>query len=210
MRNSFFERWIKFIRNWLFPGSASYWENHYRAGGDSGTGSYGSSAEYKANFLNQFVKDNDIKSVIEFGCGDGNQVMQFHFPNYIGLDTSNTAVEKCMNAFKGDPSKKFFTAEKKTKDLKGELAISLDVIYHLIEDKVYENYMKQLFDSATRFVIIYAWDVESDKEYHVKHRKFSDWIKENISDFHLVNKIKSLSFSDFYIFQKVTSHLEIS
>ena len=202
MRNSFFERRIKSIRNKLFPGSASYWEKHYSMGGDSGTGSYGRSAEYKANFLNQFVKENHIKSVIEFGCGDGNQARQFHFPSYLGVDVSATAIQKCVDVCKNDPSKQFFTDDKIADGVKAELALSLDVIYHLIEDDIYENYMKALFNSATRYVIIYAWDVESDKEYHVKHRKFSEWIKDNVADFRLITKVKSSTFSDFYLYER--------
>lgn len=203
MRNPFFERWIKSIRNSLFPGSASYWENHYRAGGDSGTGSYGSSAEYKADFLNQFVKDHDINSVIEFGCGDGNQAMQFHFPSYIGLDISATAIDKCRNACKDDPSKKFFTYDVKSGALKAELAISLDVIYHLIEDKVYDNYMRRLFESASRYIIIYAWDVEDEKKYHVRHRRFSNWISINFPRFKLIDKVSKTSLCDFFVYQKI-------
>ena len=38
---------------------------------------------------------------------------------------------------------------------RAELALSLDVIYHLVEDTVYESYMGQLFDSATKYVIVY-------------------------------------------------------
>ena len=202
MRNSFFDRRIRYVRNKLFPGSASYWESHYRSGGDSGTGSYGRSAEYKANFLNGFVKDHQINTVIEFGCGDGNQVLQFHFPSYIGLDISNAAIEKCIHACQGDPSKNFFIYSSKTEGLKAELAISLDVIYHLIEDEVYENYMRRLFGSATRYVIIYAWDVESDMDYHVKHRKFSEWIENNVSEFRMLSKVKSSNFSDFYLYER--------
>jgi cyclopropane fatty-acyl-phospholipid synthase-like methyltransferase len=203
MRNPFTKWVIKKIRNTFFPGSALYWERHYSRDGDSGSGSYGRSAEYKADFLNRFVGDEHIQSVIEFGCGDGNQAMQFHFPSYIGLDVSSTAVEKCKEVCKDDPSKQFFVSNKKESKLKAELVLSLDVVYHLIEKEVYETYMNQLFDAATRFVIIYAWDVESDKNYHVKHRKFSEWIKENVPDFKLFNKIKNSTFSDFYIYQRI-------
>ncbi len=152
--------------------------------------------------MNQFVENNHIQSVIEFGCGDGNQAMQFNFPSYTGLDVSTTAIEKCGELCKNDPAKQFFILDEKTTGLKAELAISLDVIYHLIEKDVYENYMKQLFTAATKYVIIYAWDVESDKNYHVKHRKFSAWIKENVPEFKLFNKIKNSTFSDFYIYHR--------
>jgi SAM-dependent methyltransferase len=197
---------IKKVRNWVFPGSASYWEKRYRKNGNSGVGSYGRNAAYKAGVLNEFVRNNNIKSVLELGCGDGNQAMQFDFPGYTGLDISPTAIKKCLDRYKGDPAKQFFISGENTNGLKAELALSLDVIYHLVEKEVYENYMKQLFAAATRYVIIYAWNVESEANYHVRHRKFSGWVKNNVSDFTLLNKIENSNFSDFYIYQRVGLH----
>lgn len=193
---------IKKLRNWIFPGSASYWERRYLKNGNSGAGSYGSNAAYKASILNQFTRNNNIKSVLEFGCGDGNQSRQFDFPDYIGLDVSPTAIEKCSELCKDDPSKQFFISDKTTTRLKAELAISLDVIYHLIEDEVYENYMKQLFAAATKYVIIYAWDVEERKKYHVRHRKFTKWIENEIIDFQLIERLSKDSYCDFFIYKK--------
>lgn len=203
MQNGLIEKVITKARNLIFPGSAAYWEKRYRKNGNSGAGSYGRNALYKATILNEFVRDNNIKSVIEFGCGDGNLAMQFHFPSYIGLDVSTAAIEKCSEVCKNDHDKQFFISDKRMAGLKAELAISLDVIYHLIEEEVYENYMKQLFAAATKYVIIYGWDVESDKNYHVKHRKFSEWIKDSVPDFKLFNQIKNPTFSDFYIYQRI-------
>ncbi|MGZ4333195.1 MAG: hypothetical protein ACXVRJ_02835, partial [Gaiellaceae bacterium] len=85
-----------------FRDSASYWERRYRSGGDSGQGSYGPHADHKAAFLNGFVADRGIGSVIEFGCGDGNQLSLARYPTYLGLDVSQTAVRSCIRRFAGD------------------------------------------------------------------------------------------------------------
>ena len=196
---------IKKIRNGLFPGSARYWENRYRKEGNSGNGSYGKNAIYKAGFLNEFVASNNIKKVIEFGCGDGNQLKQFNFPEYIGLDVSATIIQKCKTLFAGDPTKQFFhsaslPATKETL-LKADLVLSLDVIYHLVEDAIFESYMRDLFAASTKFVIIYAWDVEEGKKYHVRHRHFSQWIEKNITGFHLRNKVTHQNFCDFFVYE---------
>ena len=53
-----------------FSGSLSYWEERYSTGGNSGVGSYGKFAEFKATTLNEFVAKHNLRSVIEFGCGD--------------------------------------------------------------------------------------------------------------------------------------------
>ena len=51
-----------------------YWEGRYQSGGNSGSGSYNLLAQYKANFINEFLISHRIQSAIEFGCGDGNQL----------------------------------------------------------------------------------------------------------------------------------------
>ena len=204
--NKFGQNLLKKFKHTFFPGSAVYWESRYLKNGSSGDGSYGDSAKYKADIINQFVKENNIASVIEFGCGDGNQLMQFEFPSYIGLDVSPTAVKKCRSLFEEDSSKFFYLYNqedyrKNWKALNAELAMSLDVIYHLVEDDVYEQYMFDLFSSASRIVIIYAWDVEGENEYHLRHRKFSEWIERNTPGFQLIaHKKGTAAYCDFFIY----------
>jgi hypothetical protein len=52
-------------------------------------------AAFKAHILNDFIVDNDVRSLIEFGCRDGNQLRLCRYPQYIGIDVSPTAVAKC-------------------------------------------------------------------------------------------------------------------
>lgn len=200
------------INQWFknkFSDSATYWEKRYETNGTSGNGSYGELAEYKATVLNSFVEDNNINAIIEFGCGDGNQLGKFKFPNYLGLDVSATAIEKCRTIFKNDATKAFAVYkgnenyEPENKNI--ELALSLDVIYHLIEDEVFENYMWNLFRASKKFVIIYAWDTQQNKSFHVKHRRFTNWIDSNMAEWELKNKIGGghvAGACDFFIFKR--------
>jgi SAM-dependent methyltransferase len=194
--------------------SSDYWEKRYIDGGNSGAWSYGSLAEFKAEILNNFVNENNIQSVIEFGCGDGNQLLFLNYPKYTGYDVSKTAVALCRNKFMGDNSKQFYLLNEYHNE-KAELAISLDVIFHLIEDKVFDNYMTLLFSASERYVIIYSSNkIEYTPAKHVKHRKFMDWIEQNEREWQLIEKIPnrypgndkdgngSSSFCDFYIFEK--------
>ena len=140
-----------------FPGSHEYWEERYAAGGTSGRGSSGELASYKAKFLNEFVQERGITSVIEFGCGDGSQLSLTPYPKYIGLDVARTAIELCSNRFREDRRKSFFLYDPaafvdRHDIFRAELALSLDVIYHLTEDTVFESYMRHLFGAAEQFV----------------------------------------------------------
>jgi hypothetical protein len=192
-----------------FPTAELYWESRYLKNGTSGNGSYGDIAIYKAEILNKFVVDNDISKVIELGCGDGNQLKLLKIPFYIGLDVSLTAIKKCISIFRNDTTKSFFIYNNKAfvdniQLFKAELVLSLDVIYHLIEDDIYENYMHHLFESSSRFVIIYAWDTTSEKKFHVRHRKFTEWITTNKAGWHLIKKIENNTAPtcDFFIYEK--------
>jgi SAM-dependent methyltransferase len=198
-----------------FPGSEKYWVERYRKGGNSGAGSYNRLAEFKAEFLNNFVKEKNIKSVIEFGCGDGNQLRLAIYPQYVGFDISPIALSICRDIFQNDSTKSFKLMSDYNNEL-SELTLSLDVIYHLVEDEVFRSYMRRLFESSSRFVIIYSSNTDEQDEIqvpHVKHREFTRWLKENIQGWKLMSSVPNIypytgdikegSLADFYIYEKV-------
>ena len=205
-------------RRWLNQGrdfsSVDYWEKRYIQGGTSGVGSYGKFAHFKADVINEFLADNKISSVIEFGCGDGNQLLLAKYPYYLGVDVSEHAIQTCRMTYANDPTKHFALL----RDYKGEraeLALSLDVIYHLVEDEVYEEHLAHLFFSAERYVIIYSSNTEampSPAAPHIRHRKFTDFIFETYPEWRLLKIIlnrypfkgeyRTGSFCDFYIYEK--------
>src|SRR3989442_2092260 len=96
-----------FVTPYLFPGSQDYWIKRYAAGGNSGAGSCNALAKYKAEILNAFVRQRNIESVIEYGCGDGSQLLLAEYRNYIGFDVSDTAISLCKSKFANDRSKRF-------------------------------------------------------------------------------------------------------
>ncbi len=199
-----------------FIGSAHYWENRYRGGSNSGKGSYGELAKFKAEVLNALVQENSIRSVIEFGCGDGNQLALAAYSQYVGYDVSETAVELCRTTFANDSTKTFATVDEYQGE-RADLAISLDVLFHLVEDEVFEAYMHRLFGAAERFVVIYCSDVDRPiqaKSPHVRHRHFSSWVTRHLPLFQLVRRIENRyrdgrrtrqghsSPSDFFIYER--------
>lgn len=164
-------RWLP---SFLFRSSGSYWDQRYRLGGNSGSGSYGKAATYKADILNRFVADQGIHSVMEFGCGDGNQLTLATYPAYTGFDISPTAVSRCQTLFAADTSKRFALMDTYA-DEKADLSLSLDVLYHLVEDDVFSAYLSTLFNSTNRFVIIYSSDTDKPVKTmrHVRIRNVS-------------------------------------
>src|SRR5690348_14977223 len=129
-------RWRSSLARSRFQGSAHYWTRRYELGGDSGSGSQGQLAAFKADVLNGFVEEESVKSVIEFGCGDGNQLTLARYPLYVGFDISPEAVARCRRLFANDSSKSFALVAEYLNET-AELALSLDVVFHLVEDSVY-------------------------------------------------------------------------
>jgi SAM-dependent methyltransferase len=201
--------------------SQRYWEKRYAEGRDSGAGSYGRLSRFKAEVLNDFVAKNRLSTVLELGCGDGNQLKLAKYPRYIGMDVSKTAIQMCVDIFGADESKSFIYYDPEAfvdtaGFLKSDLTLSLDVIYHLIEDEVFESHMRLLFALSGKYVAVYAsnHNDNSDTAKHVKHRHFTEWIDENMSNWELVKKIenkypfdpknpKETSFADLYIYKNI-------
>lgn len=197
-----------------FAGSTSYWEQRYAEGGNSGAGSYNRLAEFKADYLNDFAARHGIQSVIEFGSGDGAQLELARYTSYVGVDVSQTAVEATRIRFAQDRSKRFLLADEVPPGMQAELSLSLDVIYHLVEDPTFEAYMRSLFDASSRFVIVYASNKEESVPLpHVRHRRFTDWVTRHQPNFILKERVPNVypfdehdpdntSFADFYVFER--------
>ena len=192
--------------------SREYWEARYAHGGNSGAGSYNRLAEFKAEIINDFIQKNQISSVIEWGCGDGNQLGLFLPIPYTGYDVSKTAVEICRKKYPG-ANKTFvcYDGSKQTVETR-ELALSLDVIYHLIEDEVFENYMYNLFHSSSKYICIYSNNYDLDLGGHQRNRNFTDYVSAKFPEWKQIARIKNrypydpknpgqTSLADFYIYE---------
>ncbi len=192
-----------------------YWQQRYKQGGTSGSGSYGRLAIFKAKILNQFVKNNNIQSVIEFGCGDGNQLSLSDYPLYKGFDISEEAVNICKFKFNHDLSKIFKT---EYNGEKCELGISLDVLFHLVDQEDWEKYIRQLFAASTKYVIIYSCNENAIKGkvygIHYYPRIFTSFIYREFPDFKFERMIcneypydesnpDNTSTSNFYIWKRL-------
>lgn len=172
----------------------AYWERRYAAGGTSGDGSYGRLAAFKANVLTEFIAQHAITSCIEFGCGDGNQLSMIPWPRYIGLDVSGTAVARCIKRYSDDPTKSFFLYQPAcfvdhNSLFRADVALSLDVVYHLTDDRQYDFYMTHLCEAANRFVVVYSTDRDRTDARHVRHREVTKWMASNATGFRLANRL---------------------
>jgi len=195
--------------------SGKYWEGRYAGGGNSGAGSYGRLADFKAEIINRMVDERGIRTAVDWGVGDGNQLTMLSIPNYLGVDVSQTVVEAARKKWSKDASKSFIHVSELPLSEKHDLSMSIDVIFHLVEDKVFSQYMNRLVDASRRWVLVYSSNYEGTKVagHHVRHRKFTDWMEMNAPHFRLVEEIPNrypfdesnqdhTSFADFFLFEK--------
>jgi len=195
--------------------SGHYWESRYFSGGNSGAGSYGRLAEFKSEVINRILKDNDIQTVVDWGVGDGNQLTMLSIPHYTGVDVSQTVVDRAVGRWNGDVSKEFLHTSELPLTEAQDLSMSIDVIFHLVEDRVFDEYMRRLVDGSKSFVLVYSSNYLGTRVagHHVLHRKFTDWMESNAPLFvlkeHIPNRYPfdesdqdNTSFADFYLFER--------
>ncbi|PZU81918.1 MAG: hypothetical protein DI528_20885 [Shinella sp.] len=194
--------------------SNSYWEKRYQAGGNSGAGSYDQLARYKGLVINLFAQQKKLKSFAELGSGDGNQLRYFNFEQYTGFDVSQAIIAKTKAMYAANPNYRFIWSAEPELDWEAheqeyECALSLDVLYHLIDDRVFTEYMDRLFSLSSRYVIIYASNFDAPDRngaMHVRHRKFVDFVAQRYPQWTLLKylenpfKFKLQTEADFAIY----------
>lgn len=185
--------------------SFKYWEKRYHKGKTSGNGSYGKLAVFKAEVINNFIKNHNVNSMIDFGCGDSNQASFFNCQKYVGFDSSKIAIDLCKKKFKGDTSRIFTNS---VKDLdKVDLTVSCEVLFHLIDFDIFIQYLQLLFKFSNKYVIIYSSNSEDTmpQASHMKHREFTSIVLKYFPNWKCIkmipNKYPKECFSDFYMYE---------
>jgi hypothetical protein len=171
--------------------STRFWNERYAEGGTSSPQPFGSRARFKAEILTRLLDTHNVGSVVEFGVGDGLQLSQIEYPRYIGYDVSPVAIQYCEWLFEGDPARQFRVCQ--ADEVIGErvdLAVSLNVIPHLIEDATFDRYMRNLFGCATKLVAIFSTDEDlSPGQPGERHRNFTAWVEREASMWRLAERI---------------------
>lgn len=197
--------------------SGAFWNTQYAQGGNSGTGSYNHLAQFKSDTINAFLIQNNIVTVLEIGCGDGNQLQQIQYAEYIGVDISPVIIEKNREKFIEDSRKQFYctlTERDQYVNRTYDLTISIDVIFHLTEEDAFHQYMDDLFTLSEKFVVIYSSNHEEYTRWpEFRHRNFTGYVQEHYPEWDLmkyipnkypyqIGKESETSASDFYFFRK--------
>lgn len=121
--------------------------------GTSGSGSSLDNAKPYFYFLQDFLKEKNITSVVDAGCGDWqfSRFINWDNINYIGYDASKIVIEKNTKAF-AKKNIRFIHENFINTDMpKADLLIMKEVLQHLSNENVHSA-LKQL--SKYKYVII--------------------------------------------------------
>jgi 2-polyprenyl-3-methyl-5-hydroxy-6-metoxy-1,4-benzoquinol methylase len=194
--------------------SKQFWVDRYEVGGNSGAGSTGRLNEFKTLFLNSLIEKFNITSIIDLGCGQGAILQNLRVSKYVGFDVSEKVIVELKESWQNCKNFEFRT----TSDVlePQELSLSFDVIFHLIEDEIYSEYISSLFSLSKKYVLICSSNTNrDDPEYatamHVKHRIFTDDVPSNfqLTEQHdnifpyLSTSPEDTSWSNFYLYEKI-------
>lgn len=190
---------------------AGYWDRRYREGRSSGAGSEGNEGQYKADYVSDFIHNRKIKSVIDWGCGDGQvlELIRLEDAQYIGIDVSKTIITRMRKKFaEFGPRYLFHTpdAYETFTRTRFDLALSLDVLFHLPDDRDYFSYLEHLFGSAEKYVMIYATNYAGGRTArHVYRRAFTPDIAERFPEWKLATVESPLRgfLASFFVYEKV-------
>lgn len=149
------------------------------------------------------IEREAIRSVIDWGCGDGGQLALVRLPAaYVGVDISRTAVAKCRTLF---PSRRFAVVtleDDPPKYCRGELGLSMDVIFHLVKDHDFKVYLRRLFSNAERFVCIYGTDYDEPQRAHMRHRHFTPYVGRYYPGWQLCDRPSKETGTGFFLYAR--------
>jgi SAM-dependent methyltransferase len=108
-------------------------------GNGSGNGSRPENTNYYREYLSSFIKDNNIKTVFDYGCGDWqfSHLIDWSGVNYTGVDCVKSLIEGHNKTYASDTIKfDHIDSVDKFLTYKGDLLILKDVLQHWLNDEI--------------------------------------------------------------------------
>lgn len=174
----------------------------------SGTGSRGKLAQFKADFVNKFITENKIESIIDFGCGDLENARLLKVKKYLGIDIVEHAHPSSVLSDTFETVVSRFDLFESTE--KADLSLCMDVLYHILEDEreYLKNTLDKIIESTKKYFIIYAQDsYQSDEILNYRNHLFNcPWRQiletKNVRLIDEQKKCQPESSARFFVYEK--------
>ena len=189
--------------------SRKYWNRRYSKGrGSSLVPQKKEILEFKSQSINFFIYQNNIKNMLDYGCGDGVFMNLLKVDQYHGVDISDGIISRLNEQYKHDNTKEFYWKREKP-NVKYDLVLSMDVMDNLVEDSLYNEYIGHCAKNCGKFLIVSGSNKSAPYSAgsYVKQRAFSEDLKN--ADFELVQQVEILdSGSYLYFYKKLTETMK--
>lgn len=181
------------------------WDEHYKSGGKSGDPSdYMKSREWKHALIAKYcdIKNN---SIIDVGCGDL-QFWQGRKPaKYIGIDISQTIIDAHTEKY---PDRQFICASSdESLDISADMVMCFDMLWHIIDDDVYIETLKNIRRYSKKYIMIYTWN-SNPFNRNILHRIINMLVKfkkTHVLDFDIT--VEDGGYQKYRSFKRITKEV---
>lgn len=161
----------------------TYWCNRYDNGGDSGRRSYGISARMRGKYISTYVKQFNVHTLFDLGCGDTFQQEQIHVPMYYGCDVSPTVLQRHMRT----NTRSFLLANKVPSNIHCDCILLMDVLHCITDDVSFTEVISSVFTHpSASIVMIISKDINYKPASHICYRKFLDVVNKDYREWELL------------------------
>jgi len=145
-----------------------YWNERFKLRKNVGWGSHPKSNWYKQkkDAVRRVLDKDNVLKVLDICCGDCKFIAELpQFQNnsieYVGIEPTKSIYNQITKEF---PDKTFLNITipeliKTTMNEEFDLIICYDMLFHLVDDKLYDDFIKWMFNRKTKFVIVSYSDV---------------------------------------------------
>jgi hypothetical protein len=154
----------------------TFWNRRYERAGISGKGSRGKERLWRWNLIDKYI--SDLSEVIDVGCGDLAFWKGRSCPDYLGIDISNTIIERNKQL---KPDWKFINASSdlRIEGLKKDNVFCLGLLFHLLNEGEYIKTIENLCYYSKKNIVIYTW-VKNPlfpyiEDHYQKYRVFKNY-----------------------------------
>ncbi len=144
---------------------------YHRDGQGSGPGSASAyTSRYRA-FLEAFIRDRKVRSIVDYGCGDWqfSKLVDWGDVEYVGLEIVPGLVDR-LQADYGNERRRFVCVDADHPNIQGcDLLIAKDVVQHLTNGDIL--LLERLFsEKASHIIWVNDLDQDPSKNNHEIHR----------------------------------------
>lgn len=139
------------------------------------------------SFINNFIKENNVHSILDFGCGDFNIGRNIKVDMYYGTDIYDELINYNLEHFEDNTHKFIFNDESYVNLPSTDLIIIKEVLQHLDNYKIKEI-LDHLINITNRYILIIDSSLTENIENNINYNSY------NINELILSKEISHYNF----------------